>query len=108
MTAIVHERCFNHGGREAAARCPECRRSFCRECVIEHEDRVLCITCLRQAAGSSREGTRRMARFWNVAFALLGLLTAWFFFFLVGEWLSKSPNSFHRDEIWNAPSIRIE
>jgi hypothetical protein len=49
-----------------------------------------------------------MARFWNVAFALLGLLTAWFFFFLVGEWLSKSPTSFHRDEIWNAPSIRIE
>ena len=42
MEDLVHQRCFNHMLREAVACCPECRRYFCRECVTEHEDKVLC------------------------------------------------------------------
>ena len=46
MDDLLHQRCFNHMLREAVACCPECRRYFCRECVTEHEDKVLCAACL--------------------------------------------------------------
>ena len=36
MSNLIHQRCSNHPGREAAVRCPECGRFFCRECVTEH------------------------------------------------------------------------
>jgi hypothetical protein len=42
MQDITQQRCLNHMLREAVARCPECSRFFCRECITEHEDKVLC------------------------------------------------------------------
>ena len=36
--------------REAVARCPECTQFFCRECITEHDDRVLCSACLKKLA----------------------------------------------------------
>ena len=48
MQNSFHQRCFNHAGREAVARCPECGQFFCRECITEHEDRVLCSACLKK------------------------------------------------------------
>jgi hypothetical protein len=80
------QRCANHTGREAAARCPECRSFFCRECVTEHEGRVLCAACIRRltAAGAARRRPllRRLAGIVPIG---LGLLTAWLFFFLFGR-----------------------
>lgn len=82
------QRCANHPGREAAARCPECRSFFCRECVTEHEDRVLCAACIRKLttarAARRRPLLRRLAAVVPVA---LGLLTAWLFFYLLGRGL---------------------
>ena len=45
---LAHQRCFNHATREAVARCPECHHFFCRECITEHDDRVLCTGCLKK------------------------------------------------------------
>ena len=42
----LQQRCWNHEAREAACRCPACGRSYCRECVSEHEGRLLCAACL--------------------------------------------------------------
>ena len=42
------QRCRNHAEREAVARCPGCGHHFCRECVTEHDDRILCAACLRK------------------------------------------------------------
>ncbi|MCI0613826.1 rhomboid family protein, partial [bacterium] len=39
---ISKQRCFFHSQREAVVRCPECGRYYCRECVTEHLDRLLC------------------------------------------------------------------
>jgi hypothetical protein len=50
MQNLLLQRCFNHGMREAAARCPECGRFYCRECITEHDDRVLCSACLKKLA----------------------------------------------------------
>jgi hypothetical protein len=46
MTAVAHQRCLHHHEREAVARCPECGHYFCRECITEHDERVICASCL--------------------------------------------------------------
>jgi hypothetical protein len=97
---LANQRCFNHAEREAVARCPECRQFFCRECITEHDDRVICASCLRKLARLpllKRPG-------WSNTFALgrclCGLLVAWFFFYLVGESLLALPTSFHEATFW--------
>ena len=50
MRSLSLQRCFNHAHREAAARCPECTHFYCRECITEHDDRVICAACLRKLA----------------------------------------------------------
>ena len=100
MPNLTQQRCFNHAQREAVALCPECGRFFCRECVAEHEDRVVCAACLGKLARwplTRRPGFMQTAR---VLQALLGLLTAWFCFYLVGESLLALPNSFHEGTLW--------
>jgi len=85
MTGTIQQRCWNHEAREAVCRCPECGRSFCRECVTEHESRLLCASCLKaaaRAARSSRGGARRLL---PAAMALGGILLAWTVFYGAGE-----------------------
>ena len=97
---LALQRCFNHAQREAVARCPECGQFFCRECIIEHDDRVLCATCLRKLGRlplTRRPAFVKVTRFVQCAF---GILVVWFFFFLVGESLLGLPNSFHEGTLW--------
>ena len=81
----LEQRCWNHEAREAVCRCPRCARSFCRECVTEHESRLLCAACLRleaQAMAVRRRGLRRFAR---AGAALAGVILAWAIFFCAAE-----------------------
>ncbi len=84
MQTALHNRCWNHEGREAVVRCPQCGRAFCRECVAEHEQRLLCANCLKTASGTSGQPSRNpvLAR---SLLALAGLVLAWFVLFSVGE-----------------------
>jgi len=100
MQNLVHQRCFNHAAREAVARCPECGRFFCRECITEHEDRVLCTACLKKLARmplAKRPGFINVLRLAQFA---AGVVVAWFFFFLIGNSLLKIPASFHEGTLW--------
>ena len=65
-------------------RCPACGRSFCRECVAEHEQRLLCAVCLDAAVHTlpPARGRRLLAR---VALAVVGILLAWMVLFCAGE-----------------------
>jgi hypothetical protein len=108
MNSLAYQRCFNHAQREAAARCPECTRFFCRECVTEHEDRVLCAVCLKKLAETSSTKRRALANVWRVIQCVLGILVAWFFFFLIGEGLASLPDSFHENSLWQVPWIGPE
>src|SRR6266404_4063391 len=47
---LGHARCLFHPLREAAARCPHCRGTFCRECVTDEEGKLACPPCLRRMA----------------------------------------------------------
>ncbi|HYW48073.1 MAG TPA: hypothetical protein VE959_34735 [Bryobacteraceae bacterium] len=85
MTGLaLHQRCWNHEAREAVCRCPECGRSYCRECVTEHEARLLCAACLQkiERAPRARRPGRRVAA---AVLALAGILFAWLLFYGAGE-----------------------
>jgi len=92
--SIADERCFNHGSREAVARCPECRRYFCRECVSEHEDRVICAFCLKRL-GARPSRKRPVAGLIRIIQVLLGIVLLWSSFYLLGKVLLTIPSSFH-------------
>ena len=95
MTDISAQRCYYHAHREAVARCPSCLRYYCRECITEHESRMLCAACLARQAGS-HPGRRRVLRALTAPFALgIGLVAAWLFFQLVGAMLVRLPAAFH-------------
>jgi hypothetical protein len=103
MQTLAHQRCFNHAVREAVARCPECKQFFCRECITEHDDRVLCAACLRKLAKvplTKRRGFVIVTRF---AQCTAAVLVTWFFFFIIGESLVRLPNSFHEGTLWQVP-----
>ena len=101
MPHLSRQRCFNHAEREAAARCLGCRQYFCRECVTEHDDRVLCAVCLQKSAarpsarGRSRIYVRRLLP------CAASLFWLWFVFYLAGEALLRIPASFHEQTLWH-------
>lgn len=108
MPSFVHQRCFNHATREAAARCPECRQFFCRECITEHDDRVLCTACLKKLSRRPLAQRFAFAKIFHLVLCAFGVLMAWFFFFLIGEGLLKGSDSFHEGTLWQVHWIDKE
>lgn len=88
--ALTNRRCITHPHREAISRCPQCRRFYCRECVTEHEGRMLCVACLGsgQMAAEARSGTRWFL--WTTA-AIAGFLVASSAFYGMGMLLQAIP-----------------
>ena len=85
---MIHQSCWNHETREAVCRCPECGRSYCRECVTEHAARLLCAACLRKALVLA--GPRRTAgRIGEVLLLIGGLLLSWMIFLGVAGGVSE-------------------
>ncbi len=96
-------RCARHAEREAAARCPDCRGFFCRECVVEHRGKFLCAACLERAIGTNAATARR--RRWRAvgreaATLLAGVFVLWLLFYGGGALLEKLPPDFHDGTIW--------
>ena len=108
MQTLIQQRCFNHGEREAVARCPECLRFFCRECIAEHEDRVVCAACLKKLTRVPLLQRRGFAGARRIAECLFGIFVAWFFFYLVAEALSSLPDEFHEGSLWKVNWIDTE
>ena len=100
MNAIIHQRCFNHAAREAVARCPHCQRYFCRECVTEHEEKVLCASCLEEAVPGYEARVRRRAAFVRATQFTVAFLILWLVFLGAGRGLLALPDSFHSGELW--------
>ena len=95
MPALIHQRCFEHTQREASSRCPRCKRYFCRECVVEHQGRITCTSCLKELASKPDGRGRRV----SVLYATLGFLLAWFVFYELGRVLLMIPAKFHEGVI---------
>jgi hypothetical protein len=99
---LARQRCLHHAAREAVARCPECQHFFCRECVTEHDDRVICAACLKKLRLGIGARKHTFAAVRRVAAAALAFLAAWFFFFMIGESLLRLPDAFHESTLWQA------
>ena len=100
MLDLACQRCRNHAEREAVARCPTCNQFFCRECITEHDDRVICANCLRRLSHVPLRQRPAYVRAVRLGQGLLGLMLVWFFFYLLGESLLALPTSFHEGTLW--------
>lgn len=94
--SLAQSRCFQHVSREAVARCPECQRFYCRECVTEHEGRMICRACLdalllEQTVESS--SFFKTVRAWLLAGC--GYVFAVYVFYQIGCALLRIPSEFH-------------
>ncbi len=103
MNDLSNQRCYHHQRREAVVRCPDCQRYFCRECVTEHLERMLCSQCLSRLT----ETQKKRSAFWLRGVYLLaqgtgGFLLLWYAFYLVGMMLLSIPDTFHEGTIWEA------
>jgi len=101
MMHLHQQQCLNHALREAVARCPECGHFYCRECIAEHEDRVICAVCLRKML-RREEKEKSPARAWFTRATAFGLslMIGWSAFYLVGRILSGIPTQFHDGTLW--------
>jgi hypothetical protein len=97
---IAYQRCYNHTAREAVARCPECGRFFCRECVSEHEDRVLCASCLAKRVQPRFVKKYHLSGLLKIVQVLVSILILWSAFYLLGQMLLTIPSSFHEGTMW--------
>ena len=100
MAVVLSQRCLHHPVREAVARCPECGQFFCRECITEHEDRIICSSCLKKLTAKPEVRRRNFSPVLRTAAAVAGIFLAWIFFFIVGRLLVNIPASFHESTIW--------
>ncbi len=95
MTQFIHQRCFVHPSREAVSLCLECRRAFCRECVVDHDGRLICAACLARLndpAVRRRGVLRRLFSAVGVAFAIL---LCWILFYMFGRVLMLAEPAHH-------------
>lgn len=97
---LAQQRCFNHPAREAVARCPECARHFCRECITEHDDRVVCSACLHKLTRKPERRRYRLGPLVKCVQFGLGIVLTWLFFYFVGQGLAQLPSAFHSSTVW--------
>ena len=103
MPSLDHQHCYHHAEREAVVRCPECRRFFCRECVTEHDGRMLCRQCLVRLSDRSQKPMRVWLHGLLPAVqGFFGFLLLWYLFYLVGLTLLSIPHAFHEGTIWQS------
>ena len=100
MIDLAQQRCLTHAAREAVARCPGCAQFFCRECVTEHDDRLLCAGCLKKLAKPTLAQRWRLASAARAGQCVVGLVVAWLFFYCVGLGLASMKSSFHEGTVW--------
>ena len=100
MNVLALQKCLNHPAREAAARCVDCAGHFCRECVVEHDGRLLCAACLRKATKPSAFREVLLKKAWSFLQSTAALVFLWLAFFTLGKILLAIPSSFHEGELW--------
>lgn len=107
MNTISQQRCFNHTQREAVARCPECLRFFCRECITEHDSRVFCAQCLKRLTKGEQSVKVRHGGIIMITKTVAGFLCLWLLFYGLGRTLISIPSSFHEGTLWKNGAERI-
>lgn len=108
MSTLHQQRCLNHSAREAVARCPVCKQYFCRECITEHEDRVICASCLRKLTFKPETKKRNLAGLKRLMAAGCGFMLVWMMFYFAGRLLASIPEQFHDGSLWKTSTFDQE
>lgn len=87
---LRHARCLFHPLREAAARCPHCGGTFCRECVTDEDNKLACPPCLRRMMHPPRKPALGR-KFLEVFAGLAALLCLAGLFFALLHWRVNKP-----------------
>ena len=90
-TGLRHARCLFHPLREAAARCPHCGGTFCRECVTDEEGKLACPPCLRRLARPPAPKMSRMRLLRQVLAGVAALASLMALFFAILRWRVYTP-----------------
>jgi len=90
-TGLRHARCLFHPLREAAARCPNCGGTFCRECVTDEEGKLACPPCLRRMARPPAPRASLRNRLRQVLAGLSALAALMALFFALLRWRMNTP-----------------
>jgi hypothetical protein len=88
---LRHAICLFHPLREAAARCPHCGGTFCRECVTDEEGKLACPPCLRRMARPPAAKASLTRRFRQVLAGLTALAALMVLFFALLRWRMNIP-----------------
>ena len=102
MKDISSRRCHNHPGREAVALCTSCGRSFCRECVAEHDDRMFCASCIEKLLRTVPSMRFNLSDIFSAGQSFLSIIITWLVFYYLGQLLLSLPSSFHDGTLWQA------
>ena len=95
MSDISRFRCFNHAKREAVALCTRCSSPFCRECITEYEDRVVCGRCLASLEQAPLEKRARLTLLLQGVWGALSFVFLWEVYYYFGRILLLRPSTFH-------------
>jgi len=95
MDEIELKRCFNHENREAVAKCLDCGRFFCRECINEHEGRFICAQCLKKSVKQPISKRHHFLGIYRIIQVMIGIIILWMSFNYLGDMLLSVPSEFH-------------
>jgi len=105
---LSQQKCRRHAGREAAVRCPSCGYFYCRECVTEHEDRLLCSDCLARLTGKTRTQPHLLRWLLRGSLAFVGFFLLWLSFYQFGRLLLSIPSKFHEGTFWTDTVLDLQ
>ena len=91
VAGLRHARCLFHPLREAAARCPHCGGTFCRECVTDEDAKLACPPCLRRMARPPTSKASLTRRFRQSLAGLTALACLTVLFFVLLRWRVNTP-----------------
>jgi hypothetical protein len=83
--------CLLHPLREAAARCPHCGGTFCRECVTDEEGKLACPPCLRRMARPPAPKVSVVRRLQQVLAGVTALAWLMALLFFLLRWRTNTP-----------------
>lgn len=103
MSSFAARKCVRHTEREAAARCPSCGGDFCRECIVEHDGRVLCANCLAKLV--TPPGAAQIPAAWkrksgDAVVTAACVLLLWIAFYGFGQFVKALPPDLHEGTVW--------
>lgn len=93
--------CAIHPAREAVARCPSCSAFYCRECITEHDYRMICAGCLAALLEGKGEVEKKGGRAGlggpaiTLVQVVVGVMVVWFVCFTMAELLREMPPDLH-------------